>query len=77
MLSFYRHLICHRFIDFWFVVVLSTFCLSSFYQHSTVRRLVTAYYLCGGDSDRQDKFDQSKISNYSRQYVKELELKIF
>ena len=68
-LSFYRRLVCHRFIDVWFVVVLSTFGLSSFYRCGTICHLVMAFYLYGGDSDKQDKFYQSKISNYSRQYV--------
>ena len=54
--SFYRRLVCRRFID----VV-----------------LVVTFYLCGGDSDKQVKFDQSKISNYGRQYVEELELQLF
>ena len=40
-------------------------------------RLVETLYLCGGDSDRQRGFDRSKISNYGRQYVEELESKIF
>ena len=75
MLSlFYQRLICRRFIDFYFSVVLSTFVLSLFYRRGVVRRLVAAFYLCGGDLDRQNKFDQSKISNYDCLYVKELKL---
>ena len=34
-------------------------------------------YSCDGDSDKQNRFDQSNISNYSRRYVEELELQIF
>ena len=52
------------------------FGLSSFYQYSVVHRSAAVFYLCGGNSDRQERFDQSKISNYSRQYV-ELKLQIF
>ena len=62
------------------IVVLSTFDLSSFYQHLVCRRLcydVVSVYLCDDNSDKQDIFDQSKISNYDRQYIKELELQIF
>ena len=29
-----------------------------------VRRLVIVFYLCGSDSDKEDRFDPSKISNY-------------
>ena len=36
-----------------------------------------AFYLCEGDSDKQDIFGQLNISNYGRQYVKELKLQIF
>ena len=53
------------------------FGLSSFYRRGVVHRLVTAFYLCGGDSSKQDIFDQSNISNYGRQYVEELKLQIF
>ena len=59
---------------FWVVIVLSTFGLSSFYRRNVVRHLVATLYLCEGDSDRQYIFNQSKISNYDRQYVEELEL---
>ena len=69
VLSFYRCLICRGFIDVWFVVGLL--------RRGIVRRLVAMFYLCGGDSDKQGKFDQSKISNYGSQYVEELELQIF
>ena len=58
-------------------VVLSTFGLLSVYKRCVVRHLVTTFYLYGGDSDKQDRFDQLKISNYGRQYVEELELQIF
>ena len=50
------------------------FVLSSFYRHGAVRGLVAAFYLCEGDSNRQNKFDQSKRSNYGHQYVEELKL---
>ena len=50
------------------------FGLPSFYRHDDIRRLVATFYLCEGDSDKQYIFDQSKISNYSYQYVKKLEL---
>ena len=45
------------------VVVLSTFGLSLFYRHGVVCHLVAAFYLCEGDSDRQDRFE---MSNYGR-----------
>ena len=48
---------------------LSTFGLLSFYRRGVIRRLVTVFYLYGGDSDRQNRFDQSKISNFGHQYV--------
>ena len=63
MTSFYRRLVCRRFIDVWFVVVSSTFSLSSFYRRGIVYRLVVVFYLCGSDSDKEDIFD-SKMSNY-------------
>ena len=50
-------MVCLRFIDVWFVVVLSTFDLSSFYRHDVVRCLVIIFYLCGG-----------KINLMSRRY---------
>ena len=34
------------------VVVLSTFGLLSFYRYDFVRRLIMAFYLCEGDSNR-------------------------
>ena len=46
------------------VVVLSTFGLSSFYQCGVVCRLVVMFYRCESDLDRQNRFKQSKISNY-------------
>ena len=49
---------------FCIVVVLSTYGLSSFYRHDVIRCLVVIFYLCGGNSYRQSKFDESKISNY-------------
>ena len=39
-----------------------------------IRHLVAAFYLYEGDSNKQDRFDQSKTSNYGHQYVEELEL---
>ena len=59
---------------FVFAVVLSLFGLSSFYRRGTVRHLVVTVYLCEDDSNRQDIFDQSKISNYNHQYIEEPEL---
>ena len=38
-------------------VVLSTFGLLSVYRSGVVRHLVTTFYLCRGDSDKQDRFD--------------------
>ena len=48
---------------FCIVVVLLKFGLSSFYRRGVVRRLVIAFYLCVGDSDKQNRFDQSNISS--------------
>ena len=45
-------------------------------RRDVFRHLVTTLYLCGGNSNRQSKFDQPKISDYDRQYVEELELLI-
>ena len=70
--SFYRCFVCRHFIDIWFVVLLSTFGL--FYRRGDVRRFIVTFYLCVSNSNRQNKFDQLNISNYSCQYVKELEL---
>ena len=42
---------------------------SALLQCVVVRRLIIIFYSCEGDSDRQDKFDQTNILNYSRQYV--------
>ena len=38
---------------------------------------IATFYPCEGDSDMQDIFNQSNISNYDRQYVEELRLQIF
>ena len=46
------------------VVVLSTFGFSSFYRCGVVCRLVVMFYRCESDLDRQNRFNQSKISNY-------------
>ena len=52
------------------VVVLSTFDLSStLLQRGAICHLVVAFYLCDDDSNRQNIFDQSKISNYVCQYI--------
>ena len=59
------------------IVILLMFGLSSFYRRGVVRHLLVTFYLYGGDSDRQCKFDQSNILNYSHQYVEELELQLF
>ena len=40
-------------------------------------RLVPTFYFCGGDLDRQTESDPSKISNYDRQYVEQLESYVF
>ena len=63
----------HRFrfyFVFCVVVVLSTFDLSSvLLQRGAIYHLVAVFYLCDDDSNRQNRFDQSKISNYVCQYV--------
>ena len=46
-------------------------------QHGVIRHLVTKFYRREDDSDKQNTFDQSKISNHGRQYVEELELQTF
>ena len=62
-------MIYRRFIDVWFAVVLSTFGLSSpFLQRDNVRYLITTFYPYEDDSNIQDIFYQSKISNYGRHY---------
>ena len=78
-----------RFFFFFFcvVIVLSTFGLSSFYRLLVYRRLcydmvlfhrlVSAFYPYENNSNMQDIFDQSNISNYGREYVKKLKLQIF
>ena len=65
---------CHRFIDIWFIVVLSTFGLSSFYRRGIICRFVAAFYLCVDNSEKLDIFDQLNILNYGYHYVEELEL---
>ena len=47
---------------------------STLLRRGVVRHLVTRFYPCESDSNRQNIFDQSKISNYGCQYVEELEL---
>ena len=51
--------------------------LSSFYRYDAFYHLVTAFYPYESDSDMQNRFDQSKISNSNDQYIEELELQIF
>ena len=51
-----RCLVFRHFIDIWFVI--------SLLRRGVVRCLVTTFYPCEGDSDRKDKFDHLKISNY-------------
>ena len=67
---------------YWFVVVLSVFGLFLSYcgvwfvgllQRGVIRHFVAAFYLFGGDSNKQNEFDQSNISNYDRQYVEKQE----
>ena len=54
---------------------LSTFGLSSpLLRRGAIYCLVTTFYPCEDDSDMQDKFDQSKISNYGHFNIKELKL---
>ena len=75
------------YLVFYVVAVLLVFGLSSSYcgvwfvidllRCDGVRCLVVALYLCGSDSDSQNEFDQSNISNYGCQYVEELKSKIF
>ena len=62
-------MIYRRFIDVWLVVVLSTFDLSSLLlQRDNVRCLIATFYPYKDDSYIQDRFYQSKISNYGRHY---------
>ena len=46
-------------------------------RRSVVHRLLVMFYPCEVNSNKQHIFDQSKISNYGRQYAEELELQIF
>ena len=46
-------------------------------RHCVFHRLVATLYLCGDDSDKKNRFDQSKISYYGHQYLEELESSIF
>ena len=62
------HLVCYCFINVWFVI--------SLLWYDVVRRLVTGFYLYEGNSYKQNRFDRSILSNYSRQYVEELKLHI-
>ena len=62
---YFAFLCCRRFIDVWFVVGLL--------RRGIIRRLVAIFYLCGDDSDRQNRSNPSKISNYGYQYIEELE----
>ena len=60
--SLYQRLVYRRFIIVWFVINLL--------RRDVVRRLVTTFYLCEDDSDNQDIFDQSNISNYDCHMLK-------
>ena len=60
---------CYNLIGVWFIV--------DMLRRGVVRRLIATLYLYKSDSNRQNEFDQSKISNYDGQYVEELESKIF
>ena len=40
------------------------FGLSSFNRRDVVRHLIVIFYLYEGDSNKQDIFDPSKMSNY-------------
>ena len=53
-----------KFYFIFYVVDLSMLGLTSFYRHSTIRHIVVAFYLCEDDSDKQDRFNQSNITNY-------------
>ena len=74
------------YLIFCVVIILSAFGLSSSYynfwfavsllRRGDVCRLVAEFYLCGSDLDRQNGFDQSKISNYSLQYVEDIQITI-
>ena len=67
------------------VFVVSTFGLLSFYRRFVYRCFIDVvlfvillrHFICGRDLDKQNKFDQSKISNYNLHYIEELELQIF
>ena len=41
-------------------------------RHDVFRRLVAIRYMGEGNSNKQNRFDQSKISDYGHQYVEEL-----
>ena len=45
----------------------------SLVYYDVVFFVVLVFYLCEGNSNKQNRFDQLKISYYSRQYVEELE----
>ena len=50
--------------------------LSALLRCGDVCRFVAAFYPYEGDPNKQDRFDQLKISNYGRQYVEEMKLRI-
>ena len=65
-------------VTIWFVDILLLHSVGvALLRFGVVHRLVAMLYLLGDDSDRQNKFDQSKISNYERQYIEELKSYIF
>ena len=47
------------------------FFVISLLRCTVFRHFIVTLYLCGDNSDRQDGFDQSKISDYDRQYVED------
>ena len=54
---------------FCIVIVLSTFSLLlTLLRYSVIRYFIVPFYLYEDDSNRQNIFDQSNISNYDHQY---------
>ena len=51
-----------------FFVLSLSYCVFGLLRCGAFCRLVAAFYLCGGDSDRQSGVDQSKISDYDCRY---------
>ena len=52
LIKWFFHKYLGFFFCFFFVVVLSTFGLLSFYRRGIVFLLVAVFYLCEGDSDK-------------------------